>query len=135
MKKVFFLISVVVFMATSSVSVYAQHSDSHSHKQETAPVDSTKVKGNQQGTHAELTVQGSCGMCKTRIEKTAKGVAGVSSAAWDSETKKLHLNFDAKKTSADAISKAIAKVGHDTEKYKADDKTYNALPGCCKYRK
>jgi hypothetical protein len=24
-------------------------------------------------------------------------------------------------------------VGHDTEKYRADDKAYAKLPGCCKY--
>jgi Cu(I)/Ag(I) efflux system membrane fusion protein len=28
----------------------------------------------------------------------------------------------------------VAKAGHDTEKYKATDKVYNDLPGCCKYR-
>jgi Cu(I)/Ag(I) efflux system membrane fusion protein len=135
MKKVFLLISVVALMATGSTSVYAQHSGSHDHKQEATPVDTTKAKSNLSDTHAEFTVQGSCGMCKSRIEKTAKGVAGVSSAAWDSKTKKLHLHYDAKKTSVEAISKAIAKVGHDTDKDKADDETYNALPGCCKYRK
>jgi Cu(I)/Ag(I) efflux system membrane fusion protein len=74
-------------------------------------------------------------MCKTRIEKAAKSVKGVSSAQWDSKTKALHLNYDKSKTSLDAIGKAIAKVGHDTDKYKAEDKVYDALPGCCKYRK
>ena len=84
--------------------------------------------------HAMIKVQGSCGMCKDRIEKTAKAVSGVSSAQWDLETKELHLNFDGSKTSIDAISKAIAKVGHDTDKYKAALDVYDALPGCCKYR-
>jgi Cu(I)/Ag(I) efflux system membrane fusion protein len=73
-------------------------------------------------------------MCKSRIEKTAKGVEGVISAVWDSNTKKLAYSYDAAKTSPDAVSKAIAKVGHDTDKDKAPDNVYNALPGCCKYR-
>ena len=81
-----------------------------------------------------INVQGSCEMCKDRIEKTAKAINGVTSANWDLETKVLHLNFDPAKTSTDAISKAIAKVGHDTDKYKADLDVYDALPGCCKYR-
>jgi len=34
----------------------------------------------------------------------------------------------------DAISKAIAKAGHDTDTYKADQAVYDQLPGCCKYR-
>lgn len=85
--------------------------------------------------HAQLKVGGSCGMCKERIEKTAMEVSGVSSATWDLKDKVLHLNFDPNKTDLNKISKAIAKVGHDTEKDKADQKVYDALPGCCKYRK
>ena len=85
--------------------------------------------------HAIINVQGLCEMCKERIEKAAKGVGGVYSASWDQKTKQLHLNFDASRTSVDAISKAVAKAGHDTDKYKADKATYDALPGCCKYRK
>jgi hypothetical protein len=46
----------------------------------------------------------------------------------------MKVEFDGMKTSSDAIQKAIAKVGHDTEKLKADDKIYSAMPGCCKYR-
>lgn len=84
--------------------------------------------------HAMLAVQGLCEMCKDRIEKAAKSVSGVTSASWDIKTKQLHLNFDPAKTSADAVAKAIAKAGHDTDKYKADKATYDALPACCKYR-
>lgn len=85
--------------------------------------------------HAMLKVEGSCEMCKERIEKAATGVNGVSSATWDAKDKVVHLNFDPNKTDLNKISKAIAKVGHDTEKDKADNKVYDALPGCCKYRK
>ena len=81
-----------------------------------------------------ILVQGKCEICKDRIEKAAKSVKGVSSANWDQKTKQLHLNFDPAQTSVDAISKAVAKAGHDTDKYKADNATYNALPSCCKYR-
>jgi Cu(I)/Ag(I) efflux system membrane fusion protein len=93
-----------------------------------------KSKASAANEHSMLTVQGLCDMCKERIETAAKSVVGVSSASWDGETKTLHLNFDGSKTSPDAISQVIAKVGHDTEKYKASDEVYNALPDCCKYR-
>jgi len=82
-----------------------------------------------------LTVQGLCEMCKDRIEKAAKSVSGVTSASWDVKTKQLHLNFDPSKTTVDAVAKVIAKAGHDTDKFKADQATYDALPACCKYRK
>jgi hypothetical protein len=77
-------------------------------------------------------VWGKCGMCKDRIEKTAKA-EGATSAAWDAKTDMLTVSFDPSKTNKDALSKKLASVGHDTEKYKADDKVYSALPACCHY--
>jgi mercuric ion binding protein len=87
------------------------------------------------GTKTEtFKVWGACGMCKTRIEKTAKE-EGATSASWESKTNMLTVTYDPAKTSKDALSKKLASVGHDTEKYKADDKVYAALPGCCHYER
>lgn len=84
--------------------------------------------------HKMVKVGGACDMCKDRIETAALLVKGVESANWESESQMLHLNFDKTKTNSDAIQKAVAKVGHDTEKYKASDDVYKELPGCCLYR-
>ena len=84
--------------------------------------------------HAMFGVKGSCDMCKERIEKAAKGVNGVLSAHWDKDTQMIHLQYDPQKTSPKAISKAIAKVGHDTDMDKADKAVYDKLPACCHYR-
>jgi len=81
----------------------------------------------------KIEVKGNCGMCKTRIEKAAKSVDGVSQAKWSDETKILELVYDDTKTNADKVETAIAKVGHDTPLVKATDDVYNKLPGCCKY--
>lgn len=78
-------------------------------------------------------VYGNCGMCENRIEKAAKSVEGVTAADWDKETKMIEVLFDESKTDVHKIQMAIAEVGHDTEISKADDKVYNALPGCCHY--
>jgi len=80
-----------------------------------------------------IKVSGNCGMCKSRIEAAAK-VDGVTKADWNKETKMLTLAYDPSKVKSDDVQKKIAAVGHDTEKYKAETKTYNGLPGCCKYR-
>lgn len=80
----------------------------------------------------EFLVRGECGMCKTRIETTAKK-SGATYAFWDAETQKLKLDFDASKTNADAILKKIAEVGHDNEMYKTTEEVYNSLPECCHY--
>jgi Cu(I)/Ag(I) efflux system membrane fusion protein len=85
-------------------------------------------------TKQQFKVSGNCEMCKERIETAAKSVSGVAFAEWNSETKLLHLNFDGGKTNIDNIQKTIAKAGHDTEKHKAPDNVYKALPECCLYR-
>lgn len=80
-----------------------------------------------------LKVSGKCNMCKANIEKAAK-TQGVSKAEWDSKAKSLSLSYDPSKTNIDHIGKKIADAGYDNEKAKADDKAYNALHSCCKYR-
>jgi mercuric ion binding protein len=80
-------------------------------------------------------VSGKCGMCETRIEKAALSVKGVESAEWDKETSNITVEYDGEKADKDKIQKAIAKAGHDTELYTANDKVYEKLPGCCKYER
>lgn len=79
-------------------------------------------------------VKGNCGMCQKRIEKAATDIKGVTSARWNKENGKLSLVYDNKQTSVEKVQKALAAVGHDTGKFKADDAVYAKLPGCCKYR-
>lgn len=81
-----------------------------------------------------IKVSGACGMCKKRIETAVYGLSGVKSAVWSAATQSLVVNYNAKKTSNEAIQKRISATGHDTEKFKADEKTYNDLPECCHYR-
>lgn len=80
-------------------------------------------------------VYGNCETCKAVIEKAAKSVDGVSVADWNVETKMLALTFDDSKTNVQKVQEAIAKVGHDTDAYKATDEAYNKVSGCCKYER
>ncbi len=82
-----------------------------------------------------ISVKGNCEMCKKRIEKAAFSVKGVRSAVWSSDTQKLELWVNETKTDAKKVQKAIAEIGHDTEAYKADQKQYDALHGCCQYQR
>jgi periplasmic mercuric ion binding protein len=79
-----------------------------------------------------INVWGNCGMCKSKIEKAAKK-AGASTAIWNEDTKKLTVKYSKTKSSSEKIQQAIANVGYDTELFTAQDKVYNALPGCCQY--
>jgi copper chaperone CopZ len=79
-------------------------------------------------------VKGNCDMCQKRIENAAKAVNGVTSARWNKKDGQLSLVYDNKKTSPEKVQKALVAVGHDCGKFKADQKVYDKLPGCCKYR-
>lgn len=92
----------------------------------------TSISAIQQATFG---VSGNCEMCKDRIEKAAISVKGVATAVWDVDSKKIAVKFYGSETDVNALQKAIALVGHDTEKYKAENDIYDGLPSCCKYRK
>jgi len=91
---------------------------------------------NAKGTTCKQTipVNGNCGECKTRIEEAAYSVAGVKEATWNKKTKELFVVFNSTKTNINAITEAIAKVGHDANGINASNATYKSLPSCCAYR-
>ncbi len=95
-----------------------------------APTDMAAVKSDKQ----TFAVAGNCSMCKARIEKAAKGVAGVKTAVWNVDTKQLTVEFDGMKTKVKEIQAAVAKTGHDNAGAKASDVVYDQLPACCQYR-
>ena len=79
-----------------------------------------------------IKVSGNCGMCKSKIEKSAKQ-AGAKSADWNEDSKMLKVSYAVDKTSSAKIQQAIAKTGYDTQDYTADNATYEKLHGCCQY--
>ena len=139
MKKSIFLISAIVFTFSFS-NISAQKSDCNKEYSKTScnktSCDKSKTSFNSEKGKKETSfkVSGNCEMCEARIEKAALGVNGVKTADWNQETKLLKITFNGDVNKED-IQKSIAAVGHDTEKYKAKDAVYNALPGCCKYER
>ncbi len=95
----------------------------------------TKDNSKMASTKTEtIKVWGNCESCQARIEKAAK-MEGVFKASWNKDTKLLTLVYDPSKVKSDDVQKKIASVGHDTEKFRADDKVYANLPGCCQYER
>ena len=120
--KYIFAAILAISISASATAQMTDHSKMNMKKAENAVTKTETIK-----------VAGNCETCKARIEKTAK-VDGVTKANWNQKTKILTLVYDPSKVKSDDVQKKIAAVGHDTPKYKATDKAYNALPGCCKYR-
>jgi mercuric ion binding protein len=84
-------------------------------------------------TTSTIKVYGNCTMCKKRIE-TALDHKGVKLAKWDPKTKDLEVVYNSDKVTEMQIHELVASVGHDTDKVKAKDDVYAALPFCCLYR-
>lgn len=87
------------------------------------------------GKTDSIKVYGKCDMCKSRIEKAVTAIQGVTKADWNVDSKVLSVSYDGHKTSNEDIQKSIAAIGHDTEKYRATDATYQNLPSCCHYER
>ena len=119
--KTFSLLLTVMIAAAISQSAFAQKNDQNTLKTIASKTESFKVFGN-------------CELCQTRIENAVKE-EGASSASWDKDTKMLTVTYDPSKTSRDKLSKKLASVGHDTEKYRAPDDVYDKLPACCHYER
>ena len=94
---------------------------------------SIKIQAQSTITTSTISVKGNCGECKERIENAAD-IKGVKNDIWNEETKILAVTYDTKKVTLEQIEKAIAKAGHETVSQKADDRAYNKLPSCCKYK-
>lgn len=80
----------------------------------------------------EFHVDGTCNMCKNRIE-TGLDVNGVRFVEWNPKTEQCTVVFNDKKITEMEIHQKIAALGHNTDKVKASDSAYQSLPGCCKY--
>ena len=81
-----------------------------------------------------LWVDGICGMCKDRIEKAVNEIAGIESASWDIDSRILTYSTKEDDFDDTQIHMAVTRVGHDTKRFNAPQKAYDALHDCCKYR-
>jgi copper chaperone CopZ len=134
MKKIMVILSVLLIAITVSNNANSQSccgsKKTSCNKKENSAVQNTSATTDPKDS---LIVNGKCGMCKSRIETATKNIKGVTDAQWDQSTHILTYNYTGTVKKED-ISKALNTVGHDTEYGKAQDKVYNKLPACCKYR-
>lgn len=82
---------------------------------------------------ATFKVSGNCEMCKNRIEESLKKNPAVQRADWDVTTQTLSVVYNPHAVSVDQLHQLVADGGHTTDKIKATDAAYKALPKCCQY--
>lgn len=80
----------------------------------------------------DIKVSSQCSMCKERIEKMLAFEKGIVSSNLDLETHTIKVTYKNKKTTPEAIKKAISLTGYDADDVAADPEAYAKLPDCCK---
>lgn len=124
MKKCFLKLTLVLAMAAFGTSAFANQIDLNYDVYTFSEIKTVTFK-----------VYGNCGMCEKTIEGSLADLEGVEKADWNKDSKMMEVTFDEEKISLDEIKKKIVAVGYDTEDLKADEKTYDALHGCCQYER
>ena len=98
-----------------------------------APISNIDISTSTQSDYS-IGVKGNCGMCKTTIEKAVKGLDFVENAEWGIQTKILDVEFsDSSIFNLEKLNIAITESGYETMSSTANQSSYDALPGCCKY--
>ncbi len=111
MKNLIILIIITLF-ALSTTNVVAQKANK---------TDTISIKTSSQ-----------CGMCKARLEKAMAYEKGIVSSELNVASATLSVVYKPTKTSPEKIRLAISAVGYDADAVKANQKSYNGLPACCK---
>lgn len=79
-----------------------------------------KKKGNTEEVTFEVSM--TCNNCKKRIEKTIPWEKGVKDMNVDLPTKTVTVKYDTRKTSVEALKKAIEDLDFASVRIKTDDK-------------
>jgi len=80
-------------------------------------------------------VNGTCEMCKHRIEGSINSLPGIWYSYWDVSSKTLLLTYDRTKITPAIIEKLVSAEGYDINSIMATSDTYNRLPECCHYQR
>ncbi len=98
-----------------------------------APISNIDISTSTQSDYS-IGVKGNCGMCKTTIEKAVKDLDFVENTEWGIQTKILDVEFsDSSIFDLEKLNIAITESGYETMSSTANQSSYDALPGCCKY--
>jgi copper chaperone CopZ len=125
MKKIILILSLAVF----SFTVMAQHQCGAAASAKCNEGPKLEVKGAE-----TVVIQTNAYSAKSdQIFKENLGaVKGVKEHKYDEKSYKIAVAYDPKKTSPDEIRAAIAKMGFDADKVKANEQARAKLPAECK---
>lgn len=105
---------ILIFALIATSSIFAQKSDP-----------------NKTGK-AIIKTSAECGSCKERLEGVLNYTKGVKFAELNVLEKTLEVHFNPSKINVEEIRKIISETGYDADDLKANPKSQENLPACCK---
>jgi len=93
-----------------------------------APAIAQKDKANDV---VEIRTSSVCDMCERTIEDNLIYEKGVKKVELDLTTSIVRVEYDAHKTTPDAIRVALTKLGYFADDLPGDPKAFQELPACC----
>ncbi len=81
--------------------------------------------------HMDIRTSTVCDMCETTIEENLIYERGVKSVDVDLATNAIHVEFDPRKTTPEAIRTAVTKLGYAADDQPGDEEAFKNLPACC----
>lgn len=91
-----------------------------------------QVKAQDSIGEVKIQTSAECGSCKKRLEEVLNYTKGVKFAELNIVDKSLTVSFNPKKITLMEIKKIISETGYDADEVKANPKSVEALPACCK---
>jgi mercuric ion binding protein len=79
----------------------------------------------------EVRTSSVCDMCEKTIEENMIYEKGVKKVDLDLATSVIRIEYDARKTTPDAIRVAVTKLGYSADDLPGDAKAFSQLPACC----
>jgi copper chaperone CopZ len=79
----------------------------------------------------EVRTSSVCDMCEKTIEENLIYEKGVKKVDLDLATSIIRIEYDARKTTPDAIRVAVTNLGYSADELPGDAKAFSKLPACC----
>jgi len=81
--------------------------------------------------HLDIRTSTVCDMCVKTIEENMIYEKGVKSVSVDLSANNIHLEYDPRKTTPEALRLAVTKLGYFADDLPGDETAFKNLPACC----
>ena len=81
--------------------------------------------------HLDIHTSTVCDMCEKTIEENLIYEKGVKKVHVDLEKSEIHVEYDPKKNTPDALRQAVSKMGYMADDIPGDEAAFKKLPLCC----